>query len=317
MYIGEVVTMRKIVVIAGPTAVGKTSFAIRVSELFNGEIVSCDSMQLYRFMDIGSAKPTPDEQQRARHHLIDMIDPRDEFSVAQYQKLAKDAINDILSRGKLPVISGGTGLYLNSLLYDMDFSPLSGDREYRQKLENEAEVKGGAYLHEMLKIQDPDAAEQIHPNNTKKIIRALERLKDGEGRIRRFTDVTNETKDYEQLLIGLTRDRALLYDRINRRVDQLVHQGLVDEVRMLMDMGLTKDDISMKGIGYKEIMEYLEGSIPFEEAVDNVNKNTRHYAKKQLTWFRRYDKMKWYDISENADEERALQDIERWLAKKI
>lgn len=309
--------MRKIIVIAGPTAVGKTSFAIRVSELFDGEIVSCDSMQLYRFMDIGSAKPTPDEQQRARHHLIDMIDPRDEFSVAQYQKLAKDAINDILSRGKLPVISGGTGLYLNSLLYDMDFSPLSGDRKYRQKLEEEAEAKGSAHLHEMLKIQDPDAAEQIHPNNTKKIIRALERLKDGEGRIRRFTDVTNETKDYEPLLIGLTRDRALLYDRINRRVDQLVHQGLVDEVRWLMDMGLTKDDISMNGIGYKEIMEYLEGSIPFEEAVDNVKKNTRHYAKKQLTWFRRYDKMRWYDISDDADEARALQDIERWLAKKI
>lgn len=303
--------------IAGPTAVGKTSFAIRVSELFNGEIVSCDSMQLYRFMDIGSAKPTPDEQQRARHHLIDMIDPRDEFSVAQYQKLAKDSINDILSRGKLPVISGGTGLYLNSLLYDMDFSPLSGDREYRQKLEEEAETKGSAYLHEMLKMKDPDAAEHIHPNNTKKIIRALERLKDGEGRIRRFTDVTNETKDYEPLLIGLTRDRALLYDRINRRVDQLVQQGLVDEVRRLMGMGLTKDDISMKGIGYKEIMEYLEGSIPFEEAVDNVKKNTRHYAKKQLTWFRRYDKMRWYDISECADEERVLQDIERWLAKKI
>lgn len=317
MHTREVVTMRKIVVIAGPTAVGKTSFAIRVSELFNGEIVSCDSMQLYRFMDIGSAKPTPDEQQRARHHLIDMIDPRDEFSVAQYQKLAKDAIKDILLRGKLPVISGGTGLYLNSLLYDMDFSPLSGDREYRQKLEAEAETKGSAYLHEMLKMQDPDAAEQIHPNNTKKIIRALERLKDGEGRIRRFTDVTNETKDYEPLLIGLTRDRALLYDRINRRVDQLVQQGLVDEVGRLMDMGLTKDDISMKGIGYKEIMEYLEGSIPFDDAVDNVKKNTRHYAKKQLTWFRRYDKMKWYDISDDAEEERALQDIERWLAKKI
>lgn len=309
--------MRKIVVIAGPTAVGKTSFAIRVSELFNGEIVSCDSMQLYRFMDIGSAKPTPDEQQRARHHLIDMIDPRDEFSVAQYQKLAKDAINDILSRGKLPVISGGTGLYLNSLLYNMDFSPLSGDRKYRQKLEEDVETKGSAYLHEMLKMQDPDAAEQIHPNNTKKIIRALERLKDGEGHIRRFADVTNETKDYAPLLIGLTRDRALLYDRINRRVDQLVQQGLVDEVRMLMDMGLTKDDISMKGIGYKEIMEYLEGGIPFEEAVDNVKKNTRHYAKKQLTWFRRYDKMKWYNISDDADEERALQNIERWLAKKI
>lgn len=317
MHTREVVTMRKIVVIAGPTAVGKTSFAIRVSELFNGEIVSCDSMQLYRFMDIGSAKPTPDEQQRARHHLIDMIDPRDEFSVAQYQKLAKDAINNILSRGKLPVISGGTGLYLNSLLYDMDFSPLSGDREYRQKLEEEAETKGSTYLHDMLKMQDPDAAEQIHPNNTKKIIRALERLKDGEGRIRRFTDVTNETEDYEPLLIGLTRDRALLYDRINRRVDQLVQQGLVDEVRRLMDMGLTKDDISMKGIGYKEIMEYLEGSIPFDDAVDNVKKNTRHYAKKQLTWFRRYDKMKWYDISDDAEEERALQDIERWLAKKI
>lgn len=309
--------MDKIVVIAGPTAVGKTSFAIRAAECFNGEIVSCDSMQLYKFMDIGSAKPTDEEQSRAKHHLVDIIDPRDDFSVAQYQKLASDAIQNIISRGKLPVISGGTGLYLNSILYDMDFSPVSGDTEYRSELEKEAQEKGSIFIHERLKSLDPDAAAQIHPNNTKKIIRALERLRSGEGRIRRFADITEETKDYEPLLIGLTRDRAELYERINMRVDVLIQQGLVDEVKSLMDIGLKKENISMKGIGYKEIMEYLEGNISLEDAVEKVKKNTRHYAKKQLTWFRRYDKMKWYDISNTIDEERALQDIGKWLSIKI
>ena len=309
--------MNKIIALAGPTAVGKTKFAIKLADEFDGEIVSCDSMQLYKYMDIGSAKPTPEEMEQARHHLVDMIDPREEFSVAEYQRLAKQAISDIFSRGKLPVISGGTGLYLNSLLYDMDFSAAPQDQAYRQELAEIAEKQGDDVLHSMLAEQDPQAAAAIHPNNRKKVIRALERLRDGETRVRPFSGIKNETKDYDVLLIGLTRDRAELYERINRRVDILVEQGLFDEVSRLRDMGLTAENISMKGIGYKEILDFFSGKYSRDEAIDTIKKNTRHYAKKQLTWFRRYDKMRWYDISENADEERALQDIERWLAKKI
>ncbi len=266
--------MSKIVALAGPTAVGKTEFAIKLAEELDGEIISCDSMQLYKYMDIGSAKPTPEEMRRARHHLVDIIDPREDFSVAQYQKLAKDAISDILSRGRLPIISGGTGLYLNSLLYDMDFSSSPGDFTYRRELEALAEEKGSGYLHSMLAEQDERAASLIHPNNTKKIIRALERLKKGEESVRQFSDIRTETSDYDVILIGLTRNRDQLYDRINKRVDVLVEQGLFQEVQKLAALGLTADNISMKGIGYKEIFAYLDGRYTMEDAIDKI-KETR------------------------------------------
>lgn len=309
--------MNKIIALAGPTAVGKTKFAIKLADEFDGEIVSCDSMQLYKYMDIGSAKPTPEEMEQARHHLVDMIDPREEFSVAEYQRLAKQAISDIFSRGKLPVISGGTGLYLNSLLYDMDFSAAPQDQAYRQELAEIAEKQGDDVLHSMLAEQDPQAAAAIHPNNRKKVIRALERLREGEGRVRPFSGIKNETKDYDVLLIGLTRERAELYDRINRRVDILVEQGLFDEVSRLRDMGLTAENISMKGIGYKEILDFFSGKYTRDEAIDTIKKNTRHYAKKQLTWFRRYDKMNWYNISEFDNDDNAAGVIAAWVRKNL
>lgn len=302
-----------IIAVAGPTAVGKTKFAIEIAKEFDGEIVSCDSMQLYQFMNIGSAKPTPDELKQAPHHLVDLIDPRDEFSVAQYQKLAKEAIADIFARKKVPVISGGTGLYLNSLLYEMDFSSAPEDTEYRNHLTNIAETKGCEALHAMLEAQDPQAAAQIHPNNVKKIVRALERLKEGEGKIRPFRDIQRETADYDVILLGLTRERPELYDRINRRVDILVEQGLVDEVKGLLDMGLNQENISMKGIGYKELMDHLQGNCDLDTAIDTIKKNTRHYAKKQLTWFRRYAKMRWYNVSDFQNDEQALEEILIWL----
>lgn len=309
--------MDKIIAIAGPTAVGKTKFAIEIAKKFNGEIVSCDSMQLYKYMDIGSAKPTTDELAQVPHHLVDIIDPRDDFSVAQYQILAKNAISDIISRGKLPVISGGTGLYLNSLLYEMDFSKSPDNDNFRKELEQISRESGGDVLHEMLRKQDPMAAERIHPNNTKKIIRALERLHEGEGSVKPFEQVRQETADYEAILIGLTRDRAELYERINRRVDILMSRGLADEVFRLIRMGLTADHISMKAIGYKELISYFNGEYPLEKAIENVKKNTRHYAKKQLTWFRRYDKIKWYNISEYPDDAAAIEGITGWLEEKI
>lgn len=304
---------KTIIAVAGPTAVGKTEFAIKLAEAFDGEIVSCDSMQLYKYMDIGSAKPTAEEMARAKHHLVDIIDPRDEFSVAQYQRLAKTAIKDIFKREKLPIVSGGTGLYLNSLLYDMDFSAASEDHAYRTELEEIAEKEGREALHEILMKKDPDAAATIHPNNTKKIIRALERLKQGEGHIRKFSDINRETSDYDVILIGLNRARAELYDRINRRVEILMDEGLLDEVKSLRQMGLTQENISMKGIGYKELMDYLDGICTLEMAVDTIQKNTRHYAKKQLTWFRRYDKMNWYNISDFDSDEHAFEEMKKWL----
>ncbi len=307
----------KIVVVAGPTAVGKTDMAIRIAEEFGGEIVSCDSMQLYKYMDIGSAKPTPEELARVPHHLVDVIDPAVDFSVAEYQALAKQAIADILSRGRLPVVSGGTGLYLNSLLYDMDFSASPGDLTYRRELEKLAEEKGSGALHDMLSGLDAEAAARIHPHNVKKVIRALERLKLGESRVRQFRDITRENDEYEAVLIGLTRDRTELYERINRRVDALVSRGLFAEVERLRDMGLTADMISMKGIGYKEILHYLDGEYTREEAVERIKKNTRHYAKKQLTWFRRYDRMKWYSISDFDSDDKAAEEIMSWVRENV
>lgn len=308
--------MRKVIVVAGPTGVGKTEYAISIANRFNGEIVSCDSMQLYKYMDIGSAKPDSNELAQARHHLVDVIDPREDFSVVKYNKMAKDAIEDIFSRAKIPVIAGGTGLYLNSLIYDMDFGVQGNNSVFRQKMTALAEEKGAQYVHELLKKKDPEAAERLHPNNLKRVIRALEACENG-GSIRDFGNVSKKTADYDVIMIGLTRDRAGLYDRINKRVDLMVSAGLIDEVRSLMNMGLTSDDTAMKGIGYKEIIDYFDGKYSLEEAINTVKKNTRHYAKRQMTWFRRYKELKWFDIDLYPDKTMALDDISNWIESKM
>ena len=304
--------MRQIIVVAGPTAVGKTKYAIEIAKAFDGEVVSCDSMQLYKYMDIGSAKPTAEEQAQVKHWLVDEIDPKDSFSVARYQEMAKACIEDIFSRGKTPVIGGGTGLYLNSLLYEMDFSNAPQDDELRQTLENEAELFGPEYLHNKLKEADPVAADRIHPNNVKKVIRALEGAISG-NTITDFKNCQEKCKDYDTILIGLTRNRAELYDRINLRVDIMVEHGLFEEVEGLLQMGLEEADISMKGIGYKEIIEYFDGLYTKEEAIDLIKKNSRHLAKRQLTWFRRYDDMTWFDINNYENDEAAIEDIIQWV----
>ena len=304
--------MRQIIVVAGPTAVGKTKYAIEIAKAFDGEVVSCDSMQLYKYMDIGSAKPTAEEQAQVKHWLVDEINPKDSFSVARYQEMAKACIEDIFSRGKTPVIGGGTGLYLNSLLFEMDFSNAPQDDELRQTLENEAELFGPEYLHNKLKEADPVAAERIHPNNIKKVIRALEGAISG-NTITDFKNCQEKCKDYDTILIGLTRNRAELYDRINLRVDIMVEQGLFEEVEGLLQMGLEEADISMKGIGYKEIIGYFDGLYTKEEAIDLIKKNSRHLAKRQLTWFRRYDDMTWFDINDYENDEAAIEDIIKWV----
>lgn len=304
--------MRKIIVIAGPTAVGKTKYAIEAAKAFNGEVVSCDSMQLYKYMDIGSAKPTAKELAEVPHHLVDIIDPAEPFSVAEYQKLAKAAIEDIFARGKVPVIAGGTGLYLNSILYDMDFSNAKQDQELRQKLEKEAQEFGPEYIHNRLAELDADAAQRIHPNNVKKVVRAIEATITGEN-IKDFKECNTKVTDFERILIGLTRDRDELYDRINQRVDLLVEQGLFDEVRRLLEKGLTESDISMKGIGYKEIIGYFGEKYSKEESIDLIKKNTRHLAKRQITWFKRYEDIKWIDISPYEDDNYAIEGMLEWL----
>ena len=304
--------MRKLIAVAGPTAVGKTKYAIETAKAFNGEIVSCDSMQLYKYMNIGSAKPTPDEQAEVKHWLVDEIDPKEPFSVARYAQMAKAAIEDIFSRGKTPVIEGGTGLYLNSLLYEMDFSGASVDTELRDTLLNEAELFGPEYIYNKLKEADPKAAERIHPNNVKKVIRALEGAISGKN-IVDFKNCQEKCKDYDTILIGLTRNRPELYDRINQRVDIMIEEGLFHEVEELLEMGLDESDISMKGIGYKEIIGYFDGLYGQKEAIELIKKNSRHLAKRQLTWFRRYEDTKWFNLSEYESDEAAVGEIIGWV----
>jgi tRNA dimethylallyltransferase len=308
---------RKIVAAAGPTAVGKTEYMIGLALDIDAEIVSCDSMQLYKYMDIGSAKPTAEERAAVRHYLVDEIDPREPFTVAKYQRMAKEAIEEIFSKGKIPLVTGGTGLYLNSLLYDMDFGPTpsgsSGER--REELYAMAAKQGNEAVHRILEAVDPLSAERIHPNNLKRVVRAIEAAESGE-KLTAFDNVRKKTDDYDVILIGLCRDRAELYERIDLRVDMLMEQGLLEEVKMLRGMGFTTEDIAMKGIGYKEILDALDGRYSLEEAVDTVKKNTRHYAKRQMTWFKRYDEMKWFDLTgRNKDE--VLGEIREWVNRRL
>lgn len=289
---------QKLLVIAGPTAVGKTAYAISAARQMGGEIISADSMQIYRYMDIGSAKPTPEEQEKAVHHLIDSIDPGKEFSVAEYQTLAKEAICEVFKKGKLPIICGGTGLYINSLLYSMNFGILPKQDERRKELEAIGEKEGNEALHEILQKVDAEAAARIHPNNRKKIIRAIEVAENSGSGIPGFEHAFQKTDDYDFLFIGLIREREELYRRINLRVDLLMEQGLLEEVKGLMEQGLTEESISMKGIGYKELIACLNGEYDLEEAVRLIKRNTRRYAKRQITWFKRDPNIRWFWLSE-------------------
>ena len=287
--------MIKTYFVVGPTASGKTEYAIRLAEKLGGEIVSADSMQIYKYMDIGSAKPTEEERARAKHWLVDEIDPRTPFSVADYQQLALGCIRDINARGKLPIVCGGTGLYINSLIYKMDFSAPEGDDSFRQQIFEE-EGEDPVKLHERLRRLDPDAAGEIHVNNVKRVLRAIERLERGEKKLARFADATEPSDIIEPVMYGLDMDRARLYERIDSRVDRLFELGLEDEVRRLMDMGFTSADVAMKGIGYKEIIDAIKSGLRAESAKDTIKANTRHYARRQLIWLRRYPQIEWIKV---------------------
>lgn len=296
----------RIIVLAGPTASGKTEAAVRLARSLNGEIVSADSMQIYRYMDIGSAKPTPEERAMAKHYLVDEIDPAEPFSVAEYRKLAGEYLHAIADSGKVPILEGGTGLYLNSVIYDMDFGSTPADPGRRQELRRIAEEQGPKALHGVLRSVDPAAAERIHPNNIKKIIRAIETAEKGSP-IPSFDHSFRPSGEFEPLLFCLNRDRKQLYDRINLRVDRMMQAGLVEEVRGLLDRGLDEHSISMRGIGYKEVIACLRGEYDEETAADRIRQSTRRFAKRQLTWFRRYPGMIWYDVSDGLEE--ALEDM--------
>ena len=305
--------MKKVVILVGPTAVGKTDISIDIAKAVNGEIISSDSMQIYKHFDIGSAKPTKEEMQGVPHYLIDEVDPFVNFSVSDYQEKAKAYIKDIVSKGKTPIVTGGTGLYVNALMYDMDFSNSASDPEYRKKLEDLAVELGNESIHEMLKDIDPKSYKKIHFNNLRKVIRALEVYHVTGQTIDDFSKDLTKTNDYEYILIGLTRNRKRLYVRINKRVDIMVDNGLIEEVKSLREMGLNASNTSMQGIGYKEVVPYLDGMYDKETMISLIKQNSRRYAKRQMTWFRRYDDIHWFDYDQYDSYEEMKAEIIRLI----
>ncbi len=289
--------MKHVVIIAGPTAVGKTDLSVQLAKHYCTEIISCDSMQIYRQMAIGSAKPSVQEMQGVPHHLMDFVAPTEKYSVSDYAMAARAEISRLHEQSKMPLITGGTGLYVNSLLYKMDFSSAKPDLALRHTLQARIESEGLEALYSELKVLSPEAAKKIHPNNVHKVLRALEIALSGQGHKDFATDPLPETA-YTPILVVLTRHREELYERINQRVDIMLQLGLVEEVKALMALGLTSDDQSMKGIGYKEVIGYLVGAYDYNTMVELLKQNTRRYAKRQLTWFRRYNHAIWINLSE-------------------
>lgn len=276
--------MKNLVVITGPTAVGKTDISIKLAKEINGEIISADSIQVYKGLDIGSAKITQDEMDGVKHYLIDVLEPTDDFDIYTFKQMAKEAINEIYAKGKVPIIVGGTGFYIQSVLYDVDFEETEVDMEYRKELEVLAKNNGNEYVHKMLEDVDPEYAAGIHPNNIKRVIRALEFYHENNIPLSEHNAEQKENESpYNFAYYVLNDDREVLYDRINKRVDLMFEKGLVDEVKAL---GLDKTNQSMQGIGYKEVLEYLNDNLSLEETKELIKKNTRHFAKRQLTWFR-------------------------------
>ncbi|AIS52447.1 tRNA dimethylallyltransferase MiaA [Thermoanaerobacter kivui] len=310
----------QIVLIIGPTASGKSKLAVDVAKEFNGEIVSADSMQIYKYMDVGTAKITKEEMQGIPHYLIDVVDPDQEFSVAEYEKRAKEAIKDIHKRGKLPIIVGGTGLYINSIVYIMNFSDFEGSKEFRERMKELADIHGSKYLYDRLKIIDPDAAKKIHPNDVRRIIRALEVYEFTGKPISHYQKMSGMrlNPEYQPIMIGLNfRNRQILYDRINKRVDEMIKNNLIKEVVNLLKIGYNKDSTAMQALGYKEIVEYLNGGISLEEAVEKIKKGTRRYAKRQITWFKSYDFIKWFFVDDYNNYEEFKKNIIEYLAGKL
>ncbi|AOY77171.1 tRNA (adenosine(37)-N6)-dimethylallyltransferase MiaA [Clostridium formicaceticum] len=304
---------KKLLILVGPTAVGKTDTSIELAMRLEGEIISADSMQIYKLMNIGTAKPSVEEMQGIPHYLMDIIMPNEDFSVAAFQQKAKAAIEEITNKKKLPIIVGGTGLYVNAIIYNMDFTSTVSNWQLRNQLQEEALKYGNEYLHNKLREIDPEAAERIHKNNVKRVIRAIEVFHESGEKIGNFREDVQFNDAYNFILIGLTRDREELYTRINHRVDIMMKEGLVQEVRNLLEMGYPEDLVAFKGLGYKEVIHYLKGNASLQETVDIIKRDTRRYAKRQLTWFRRFENIQWYNLSEYPSKEKLINNIQEYI----
>lgn len=305
--------MNKCLIIVGPTAVGKTRLSINLALRLNSEIISADSMQIYKSMDIGTAKASKEEQKLVNHYMIDIVDPSDSYSVADFKRDSLAIIKDLQAKNKLPIVVGGSGLYINSLTHNLDFSAEKSDDALRKRLQKELEERGNESLYEDLKKIDPKSAEKIHHNNTNRLIRALEvnLLSD-----KKFSESNNDfdeyNRDFDFFIIGLTDDRSSLYDRINKRVDLMLEDGLLAECKILLE-NLDRDCQAMKAIGYKEVISYLNREISYDDMIDLLKKNSRHFAKRQLTWFKRDDRINWLDLS-SYDK---FEDLEDEVYKKV
>lgn len=300
-------TKQPLVILSGPTAVGKTALSIELAKAINGAIISADSMQVYKGMDIGSAKIMPEEMEGIPHYLIDVLEPEEEFNIVRFQEMAKEAMKEIYAKGQIPIIAGGTGFYIQSLLYDIDFSNQDTNDSYRKQLEEFAKVHGAEALHEQLREIDPVSYETIHANNIKRVIRALEFYHlSGEPISAHNEKERQKDSPYNFAYFVLNDDRQTIYDKINARVDIMVKNGLLEEVKALKAKGYHKKMVSMQGLGYKEILSYLDGECTLEEAIYTIKIETRHFAKRQLTWFRREKDCIWMDKSKYDHDEKAM-----------
>ena len=309
--------MKPLLILTGPTAVGKTKLSLGLARAVKGEIISADSMQVYRKMDIGSAKIRPDQMEGIRHHLIDVLDPAQAFDVVRFQQMAKEAMEQIWKRNHIPILTGGTGFYIQSVLYDIDFTSHGEDCGLRRELEEIARREGAPKLHRMLKERDPDAAAQIHPHNVRRVIRALEYHQQTGKQISAHNREQRERKSpYRYLYFVLNEPRELLYQKIEQRVDQMMEEGLAAEVETLYKEGYTRGMTSMQGLGYKELLSWLEGEIYLEEAVRILKRDTRHFAKRQLTWFRREKDVIWIEKEKFDYDEKKILDYMLTLCKK-
>ena len=310
---------RPLIILTGPTAVGKTKASIGLAKALNGEIISADSMQVYKYMDIGSAKIRPEEMEGIKHYLVDELEPDEEFHVVRFQQMAKHAMEEIYAKNKIPIVVGGTGFYIQALLYDIDFTESNEDTEYRQELEQIAEEKGAEFLHAMLEEVDVKSANLIHANNVKRVIRALEFYKQTGEKISDHNEQEREKESpYNFCYFVLTDKRENLYERINQRIDMMLKEGLVKEVQGLKEKGYTREMVSMQGLGYKEILDYLNGVCSLEEAIYILKRDTRHFAKRQLTWFRRERDVIWLDKKQyEYDETKILEAMKNSIRERM
>lgn len=299
---------KPLIILTGPTAAGKTALSIKLAQAVNGEIISADSMQVYKHMDIGTAKIKQSEMKEIKHYLIDELEPEEDFNVVKFQEYAHRYMEEIYAKGKIPILVGGTGFYLQAVLNGIDFKEAKEDNAYRDSLLSLAQEKGALYLHDRLKEVDPSAAESIHPNNIKKVIRALEYYSQtGEPISAHNEEQKQKESPYNFCYFVLNHKREVLYDRINKRVDIMLSEGLVAEVRSLLDRGCTRDMVSMQGLGYKEIIRYLYEECSLEEAIQEIKQETRHFAKRQITWFKREKEVVWISREEYQEEEEILE----------